>query len=82
RGVRGAVRIFNEPGAGMRFVLQLPLTLSVIRSLLVEVGGEPYAFPLAHVRRTLELSHDDIDVLEGQPHFPFDGRRAGLVGAH
>ncbi|WP_175765307.1 hybrid sensor histidine kinase/response regulator [Burkholderia ambifaria] len=82
RGVRGAVRIFNEPGAGMRFVLQLPLTLSVIRSLLVEVGGEPYAFPLAHVRRTLELAHDDIDVLEGQPHFPFDGRRAGLVGAH
>ncbi|MGU7811306.1 response regulator [Burkholderia sp. AW49-1] len=82
RGVRGAVRIFNEPGAGMRFVLQLPLTLSVIRSLLVEVGGEPYAFPLAHVRRTLELSHDDIDVLEGQPHFPFDGRRAGLVSAH
>lgn len=82
RGVRGAVRIFNEPGAGMRFALQLPLTLSVIRSLLVEVGGEPYAFPLAHVRRTLELSHDDIDVLEGQPHFPFDGRRAGLVAAH
>ncbi|HIH2748077.1 hybrid sensor histidine kinase/response regulator [Burkholderia aenigmatica] len=82
RGVRGAVRIFNEPGAGMRFVLQLPLTLSVIRSLLVEVGGEPYAFPLAHVRRTLELAHDNIDVLEGQPHFPFDGRRAGLVAAH
>ncbi|GBH23691.1 hybrid sensor histidine kinase/response regulator [Burkholderia vietnamiensis] len=82
RGVRGAVRIFNEPGVGMRFVLQLPLTLSVIRSLLVEVGGEPYAFPLAHVRRTLELAHDDIDVPEGQPHFPFDGRRAGLVAAH
>ncbi|AOJ77752.1 hybrid sensor histidine kinase/response regulator [Burkholderia ubonensis] len=82
RGVRGAVRIFNEPGAGMRFVLQLPLTLSVIRSLLVEVGGEPYAFPLAHVRRTLELARNDIDVLEGQPHFPFDGRRVGLVAAH
>ncbi|ABX18613.1 hybrid sensor histidine kinase/response regulator [Burkholderia multivorans] len=82
RSVRGAVRIFNEPGAGMRFVLQLPLTLSVIRSLLVDVGGEPYAFPLAHVRRTLELAHEDIDVLEGQPHFPFDGRRAGLVAAH
>ncbi|TCW85537.1 hybrid sensor histidine kinase/response regulator [Burkholderia sp. SRS-46] len=82
RGVRGAVRIFNEPGAGMRFVLQLPLTLSVIRSLLVEVGGEPYAFPLAHVRRTLELERAEIDVLEGQPHFPFDGRRVGLVAAH
>ncbi|MBN3728690.1 hybrid sensor histidine kinase/response regulator [Burkholderia sp. Ac-20379] len=80
--VRGAVRIFNEPGQGMRMVLQLPLTLSVIRSLLVEVGGEPYAFPLVHVRRALELDRGGIDVLEGQQHFALDGRRVGLVTAH
>ncbi len=80
--VRGAVRIFNEPGQGMRFVLQLPLTLSVIRSLLVEVGGEPYAFPLVHVRRALELERASIDVLEGQQHFLLDDRRVGLVTAH
>ncbi|TKC85887.1 hybrid sensor histidine kinase/response regulator [Trinickia terrae] len=80
--VRGAVRIYNEPGHGVRFVLQLPLTLSVIRSLLVDVGGEAYAFPLAHVRRTLELPRDDIDMLEGQQHFPFEGRPVGLVTAH
>ncbi|KWZ48390.1 hybrid sensor histidine kinase/response regulator [Burkholderia savannae] len=82
KSVRGAVRIFNEPGLGMRFVLQLPLTLSVIRSLIVEVGGEPYAFPLVQVRRTLELDRADIDVLEGQQHFPLDDRRVGLVTAH
>ncbi|WP_186184923.1 hybrid sensor histidine kinase/response regulator [Burkholderia gladioli] len=80
--VRGAVRIFNEPGQGMRFVLQLPLTLSVIRSLLVEVGGEPYAFPLVHVRHALEIDRAGIDVLEGQQHFSLDERRVGLVTAH
>ncbi|MGN3962829.1 hybrid sensor histidine kinase/response regulator [Burkholderia gladioli] len=80
--VRGAVRIFNEPGQGMRFVLQLPLTLSVIRSLLVEVGGEPYAFPLVHVRRALEIDRAGIDMLEGQQHFSLDERRVGLVTAH
>ncbi|SMF99378.1 hybrid sensor histidine kinase/response regulator [Burkholderia singularis] len=82
KSARGAVRIFNEPGQGMRFVLQLPLTLSVIRSLIVDVGGEPYAFPLVQVRRTLELDRADIDVLEGQQHFPLDDRRVGLVTAH
>lgn len=82
KAVRGTVRIFNEPGQGVRFVLQLPLTLSVIRSLLVEVGGEAYAFPLAHVRRTLELARDQIDMLEGQQHFGFEGRPIGLVTAH
>ncbi|KVL90577.1 hybrid sensor histidine kinase/response regulator [Burkholderia stagnalis] len=82
KAVRGTVRIFTEPGRGARFVLQLPLTLSIVRSLLVEVGGEAYAIPLAHVRRTLELARADIDMLEGQQHFRFDGRAVGLVTAH
>ena len=82
KAVRGTVRISTEPGHGTRFVLQLPLTLSVIRSLLVQVGGEAYAFPLAHVRRTLELARGEIDMLEGQQHFAFDGRPVGLVTAH
>ncbi|BEU24482.1 hybrid sensor histidine kinase/response regulator [Paraburkholderia sp. 22B1P] len=82
KAVRGTVRIFNDPGHGSRFVMQLPLTLSVVRSLLVDVGGEAYAFPLAHVRRTLELARVDIDMLEGQQHFAFDGKPVGLVTAH
>ncbi|MGN8063952.1 hybrid sensor histidine kinase/response regulator [Ralstonia sp. 22111] len=82
KAVRGTVRIHNEPGRGTRFMLQLPLTLSVIRSLLVDVGGEAYAFPLAYVRRTLELARTEIDMLEGQQHFRFEGRPTGLVTAH
>jgi len=82
KAVRGTVRIINDAERGARFVLQLPLTLSIIRSLLVEVGGEAYAFPLAHVRRTLELARSEIDLLEGQQHFLFEGRPVGLVTAH
>lgn len=80
--VRGTVRITHEPGAGTRVQLQLPLTLSVIRSLLVEVASEPYAVPLAHVNRTLHVSRADIDLLEGHQHIAFDGRRIGVVTAH
>jgi two-component system, chemotaxis family, sensor histidine kinase and response regulator WspE len=82
RQVRGSVRVTHEPHAGTRFVLQLPLTLSVIRSLIVEVAGEPYGLPLAHVTRTLVLARESIDVLEGHQHFAFEGRRLGLVTAH
>jgi two-component system sensor histidine kinase and response regulator WspE len=70
RQVRGKIRIFTEAGKGTRLQLQLPLTRSVIRSLLVAIGGEPYAFPLAYVRRTLELRRDQIELLEGHQHFP------------
>jgi two-component system sensor histidine kinase and response regulator WspE len=76
------VRVTQETGVCTRFLLQLPLTLSVIRSLIVEVAGEPYGLPLAHVTHTLVLPAAAIDMLEGQQHFSFDGRRIGLVTAH
>jgi two-component system sensor histidine kinase and response regulator WspE len=80
--VRGTVRITHEAGVGTRVQLQLPLTLSVIRSLLIEVAGEPYAVPLAHVNRTLHVRRADIEWLEGHRHIAFDGRRIGVVSAH
>jgi two-component system sensor histidine kinase and response regulator WspE len=81
RQVRGTVRVSSQPGQGTRFQLQLPVTLSVVRTLLVEIAGEPYAFPLAYIVRTLKLSADKIDVLEGRQHFDFEGQRIGLVTA-
>jgi two-component system sensor histidine kinase and response regulator WspE len=80
--VRGTIRITTRKGQGSRFLLQLPLTLSVIRSLLVEIAGEPYAFPLAYVNRTLRLPAEDLQTLEGYQHFSHAGRQVGLVSAH
>jgi two-component system sensor histidine kinase and response regulator WspE len=79
--VRGTVRITTDPGRGTRFLLQLPVTLSVVRALLAEIDGEPYAFPVVSVVRALKLPKDHIDVLEGRQHFDLDGQRFGLVSA-
>jgi two-component system sensor histidine kinase and response regulator WspE len=79
--VRGTIRVTSELGRGTRFQLQLPLTLSVVRTLLVEIGGEPYAFPLAHIVRTLKLEQSQIEVLEGRQHFKLGDRSVGLVSA-
>jgi two-component system sensor histidine kinase and response regulator WspE len=81
KAVRGTVHIESSAGQGTRFVLQLPLTLSVVRSLIVEVAGEAYAFPLAHVRRALSVPRSAIEMLEGQQHIAFEGRPVGLVTA-
>ncbi|QVQ27768.1 hybrid sensor histidine kinase/response regulator [Achromobacter deleyi] len=81
RQLRGAVRIHQQAGQGTRFVLEMPLSLSVVRSLLVEVQGEIYAFPLAYVRHALQLQAQDIEQLEGHQHFRFMGRQIGLVSA-
>ncbi|MFC5473765.1 hybrid sensor histidine kinase/response regulator [Paraherbaspirillum soli] len=79
--MRGTIQIFNQPGHGMHFQLQLPLTLSVVRCLLVEIGGEPYALPLASVNRTLALEQEQIALLEGRQHFSFENRQIGLVSS-
>lgn len=79
--MRGTIRIDSEAGRGMRFLLQLPLTLSLVRSLLVSIGGEPYAFPLAYVNRTMLLDKNQIALLEGRQHFSFEERQIGLVAA-
>jgi two-component system, chemotaxis family, sensor histidine kinase and response regulator WspE len=79
--VRGTVRVTSQLDGGTRFVLQLPVTLSVVRTLLVEVSGEPYAFPLGSILRTLKVARERIELLEGRQHFDFDGRRIGLVPA-
>ena len=81
RQMHGSVTLQHRPGAGSRFRIELPLTLSVVRSLVVEVGGEAYAFPLAHIDHMLDLEPQHIVQLEGRQHFWHDGRHVGLVAA-
>jgi len=81
RQLRGAVRIHQTSGQGTRFVLEMPLSLSVVRSLLVEVQGDIYAFPLAYVSHALQVRSEDIEQLEGHQHFRFMDRQIGLVSA-
>jgi two-component system sensor histidine kinase and response regulator WspE len=82
RQVRGLLRVSSQAGKGTRFKLELPLTLSVVRSLIVEIGGEPYAFAFAHIARAIKLPVDQVQTLEGRQHFALDGQQIGLVGAH
>jgi two-component system sensor histidine kinase and response regulator WspE len=81
RQLRGAVRIQQQTGQGTRFMLEMPLSLSVVRSLLVEVQEEIYAFPLAYVNHALQVRAEDIEQLEGHQHFRFMDRQIGLVSA-
>ena len=81
RQLRGAVVLEQTAGEGSRFHLEVPLTLSVVRSLVVEVGGEAYAFPLAHIERMCDLEAADIVQVEGRQHFWYEGRHVGLVAA-
>lgn len=79
--VRGIIRTSTKLGVGTSFEMQLPLTLSVMRSLLVEISNEAYAFPLAAIDRVIRLQRDDVREIEGRQYISFNQERVGLVSA-
>ncbi|MEB3266109.1 MAG: response regulator [Cyanobacteriota bacterium] len=79
--VGGSLRFSSRPGEGSTVQLQLPLTLSVVRTLLVEIGGEPYAFPLARLDQIVALEAEGIQRNEGREFAMIDGTAIGLIAA-
>ncbi len=59
RALGGALDIETTPGEGTTFLLRLPVTLAIVRALLVQVGEATYAVPTAHVVEAVEF--DDVD---------------------
>ncbi len=79
--LRGSLRVASDPGRGARFQMHLPLTVSVVRALVADIGGEAYAFPLAFIDNTLTVERARIRMLEGRQHVEHAGRAIGLVAA-
>ncbi|MBI5758055.1 MAG: hybrid sensor histidine kinase/response regulator [Planctomycetales bacterium] len=77
--VGGTVRIQTQLGRGTTFHLQLPITLSVIRVVLVRIANEPYAFPHNRIDRLFQLPRESVASLEHRQFCNVDGSNVGLV---
>lgn len=68
----GTLRIQSTKGKGTTFILGLPLTVAIIRVLVVEAGDERgrsvFAIPIARVERALDLDEGIVTHAQGRPH--------------
>ena len=77
--IGGKVWIETEPDKGTKFNLELPLSLSVIRTLLVQVAGEPYAFPLTRIFRCQKITKEDLYTVENKCHYTYNNNPVLLI---
>ncbi len=79
--VRGSVDLTSIPGYGCYFELCLPLTLSIIRALIVEINNEPYAVPLVNIDHTIRLKRSEVKAMEGRRYIISHEKRVGIIAA-
>ncbi|GGB30459.1 chemotaxis protein CheA [Virgibacillus dakarensis] len=75
----GNISIAAEVGKGSTFSIQLPLTLSIISVLLIELQTEKYAIPLSSVIETAIIHKDDIMHAHRKKVIDFRGKVIPLV---
>ncbi|WP_060678477.1 chemotaxis protein CheW [Virgibacillus halodenitrificans] len=75
----GKITIESEKGKGSKFSIQLPLTLSILSSLLVKVEEETYAIPLSSIIETALLKEEQIMSAHGKKVMDFRGSVVPLV---
>lgn len=64
--LRGTIEITSKRGEGTTITVKIPLTLAIIESLLVQIGGDRFLLPLSLVDECVELTGSDIEKSHGR----------------
>lgn len=75
----GSISIESQEGIGSKFSIQLPLTLSIISVMLVEIEEEIYAVPLSSIIETSIIKKSDILNAHNQKVIDFRGKVVPLI---
>ncbi|MDD2897189.1 MAG: chemotaxis protein CheA [Desulfuromonadaceae bacterium] len=62
--VSGMVDIETRSGEGSRFIITLPITLAIIKALIIRCSGRTYALPITSVLESLLMNNTNIMTVE------------------
>ncbi len=77
--LRGRVSVSSVPGQGTTVSLNMPVSLTRIRCVLMEIGEETYAVPSAAIVRMTTLHRDDVFTAENRDMVVLDDHPVPLV---
>jgi two-component system chemotaxis sensor kinase CheA len=65
RDIGGHVQITTETGKGTTIIMLLPISVSIIGGLLVNISNEKFVLPLTSITTTLKINNNEIKSLHG-----------------
>jgi two-component system chemotaxis sensor kinase CheA len=65
--LNGTTDIDSAPGRGTTLTIKLPLTLAILPSLMVDIGGDVFALPLESVVEIVDVRRRDVTTVCGLP---------------
>lgn len=64
--LNGSVEIQSKVGEGTRLEIKVPLTLAIMPTLMVMLGDQTFAFPLASVNEIFHMNLTRTNIVDGQ----------------
>ncbi len=75
----GTIKVETTPDQGTSFRIQLPLSFSTFRGVLVDVADQKFVFPAANIERVYRQKESDIKTVEGKDTIVFENRTISLA---
>ncbi len=65
--MRGTISVISRVGKGTSVTLKFPMTLSIIRGVVVKINGKLYAVPMGSVVEIIRTYRKDLSIVAGSP---------------
>ncbi|MFC4599177.1 chemotaxis protein CheA [Cohnella hongkongensis] len=80
--INGKVQVDSRRGVGTKFSVRLPITLTIIQGLLVEVADRPYVVPMNQVSEIVRIQAESVVTVQGLPVITLRNKVVPLVWLH
>ncbi|MCR5292230.1 MAG: chemotaxis protein CheA [Eubacterium sp.] len=78
-GLGGDVTVETELGKGSTFIIRLPLTLAIIKALMVSIDNETYAIPTSTISIVEIIKFNDVNYIQDKPFINLRGEVIPLI---
>lgn len=71
-GLGGSLSIESHTGEGTTFTLRLPLTVAIVKMLLISLLDHTFAIPITRVARTVRVTSEELNESQGRQYLNLD----------